>query len=60
MTTNAWKEYEEILLELFTKRKLLKVAQEIQNNIEGDGSDDILLKMRNVLNSMDVKDTGIS
>lgn len=59
ISSTGWKEYEDILLELFTKRKLLKVSQSIQVGINEQSSDDMLNKMRNILNSMDVKDNGV-
>jgi len=60
LMTSAWrKEYEEILLELYTKRNLLKIANEIVSNIDNNSSDDMFIKMKNLLNSINDRDTGI-
>lgn len=60
MTGAWWKEYEDILLELYMKRKLLKTSQDIQLYIKDKTSDEILMKIKNILNSMDNRDTWIS
>lgn len=57
LSSMAWKTYEDILLECYTKRKLLKMANEIQGSISTSSTDEVFIKMKKLLNSMDDRDT---
>lgn len=60
MSSVWWKTYEDILLEYHTKRRLLNMTNEIQNSMGDVSTDDMFMKMKRLLNSMDEKDNWIS
>lgn len=60
MSASGWKEYEDILLELYTKRNLLKVSQEIAQSIDTSNTNEMLIKMKKLLSSVEEKDIWVN
>lgn len=58
--TSSWRQrYEEAMLELYTKRKLLKIADDIKIWIDTVNSNEILMKIKKILESTEDKSVGI-
>lgn len=58
VTTASWKEYEDIVCEYHTKRQLLKVAKSIENSIRDKETSEIMMSIKNIMNSLDERDNG--